>query len=86
MKLVYDKKTARLLGGQAYGQSGVEKRIDVLATALHGKMTLEDLSELDLAYAPPYNSANDPLNLAAFVGLNHITNFSPLKNSIRNAR
>ena len=79
LKLVYDKKTARLLGGQAYGQSGVEKRIDVLATALHGKMTLEDLSELDLAYAPPYNSANDPLNLAAFVGLNHITNFSPLK-------
>jgi NADPH-dependent 2,4-dienoyl-CoA reductase/sulfur reductase-like enzyme/rhodanese-related sulfurtransferase len=79
LKLVYDKKTARLLGGQAYGEVGVEKRIDVLATALHGKMTLEDLSELDLAYAPPYNSANDPLNLAAFVGLNHITNFSPLK-------
>ena len=79
LKLVYDKKTMRLLGGQAYGQTGVEKRIDVLATALHGKMTLEDLSELDLAYAPPYNSANDPLNLAAFVGLNHVTNFSPLK-------
>ena len=79
LKLVYDRKTMRLLGGQAYGQSGVEKRIDVLATALHGKMTLEDLSELDLAYAPPYNSANDPLNLAAFVGLNHVTNFSPLR-------
>ncbi|MGA7161643.1 MAG: FAD-dependent oxidoreductase [Bacteroidota bacterium] len=79
LKLVYDKKTARLLGGQAYGELGVEKRIDVLATALHGNMTLEDLSELDLAYAPPYNSANDPVNLAAFVGLNHIMNFSPLK-------
>jgi len=79
LKLVYDRKTMRLLGGQAYGQSGVEKRIDVLATALQGKMTLEDLSELDLAYAPPYNSANDPLNLAAFVGLNHVTNFSPLR-------
>jgi len=79
LKLVYDKKTARLLGGQAYGEAGVEKRIDILATALHGKMTLEDLSELDLAYAPPYNSANDPLNLAAFVGLNNITNFSPLR-------
>jgi len=52
LKLVYDKKTARLLGGQAYGEAGVEKRIDILATALHGKMTLEDLSELDLAYAP----------------------------------
>jgi rhodanese-related sulfurtransferase len=79
LKLVYDKKTAKLLGGQAYGQAGVEKRIDVLAVALHGKMTLEDLSELDLAYAPPYNSPNDPVNLAAFVGLNNITGFSPLK-------
>jgi NADPH-dependent 2,4-dienoyl-CoA reductase/sulfur reductase-like enzyme/rhodanese-related sulfurtransferase len=79
LKIVYDKKTSRLLGGQAYGQSGVEKRIDVLATALHGRMTLEDLSELDLAYAPPYNSANDPINIAAFIGLNHITGFSPLK-------
>ena len=72
-----DKRMAR---------SGVEKRIDVLATALHGKMTLEDLSELDLAYAPPYNSANDPLNLAAFVGLNHRYEFQSAKNSIRNAR
>ncbi|HTY60478.1 MAG TPA: FAD-dependent oxidoreductase, partial [Bacteroidota bacterium] len=79
LKLVYDAATARLLGGQAYGEEGVEKRIDVLATALHGKMTLEDLSELDLAYAPPYNSANDPVNLASFVGLNHIAKFSPLK-------
>ena len=79
LKIVYDKKTTRLLGGQAYGQIGVEKRIDVLATALQGKMTLEDLSELDLAYAPPYNSANDPVNLAAFIGLNHITEFSSLK-------
>jgi NADPH-dependent 2,4-dienoyl-CoA reductase/sulfur reductase-like enzyme/rhodanese-related sulfurtransferase len=79
LKLVYDKKTTRLLGGQAYGQAGVEKRIDILATALHGNMTLEDLSELDLAYAPPYNSANDPVNIAAFIGLNHITEFSPLK-------
>jgi NADPH-dependent 2,4-dienoyl-CoA reductase/sulfur reductase-like enzyme/rhodanese-related sulfurtransferase len=79
LKLVYDASTGRLLGGQAYGEAGVEKRIDVLATALHGKMTLEDLSELDLAYAPPYNSANDPVNLAAFVGLNHIGKFSQLK-------
>ncbi len=79
LKLIYDVKTAKLLGGQAYGEAGVEKRIDVLATALHGKMTLEDLAELDLAYAPPYNGANDPVNLASFVGLNHISNFSPLK-------
>jgi NADPH-dependent 2,4-dienoyl-CoA reductase/sulfur reductase-like enzyme/rhodanese-related sulfurtransferase len=79
LKLVYDMKKVRLLGGQAYGEAGVEKRIDVLATALQGRMTLEDLAELDLAYAPPYNGANDPVNLAAFVGLNHILHFSPLK-------
>jgi NADPH-dependent 2,4-dienoyl-CoA reductase/sulfur reductase-like enzyme/rhodanese-related sulfurtransferase len=79
LKIVYDKKSGRLLGGQAYGEAGVEKRIDVLATALHGKMTLEDLSELDLAYAPPYNSANDPVNMASFIGLNHISGYSPLR-------
>jgi NADPH-dependent 2,4-dienoyl-CoA reductase/sulfur reductase-like enzyme/rhodanese-related sulfurtransferase len=78
LKLVYDRKTARLLGGQAFGHGGVEKRIDVLATALHGGMTLHDLAELDLAYAPPYSSANDPVNLAAFVGLNDLSGFSPL--------
>jgi NADPH-dependent 2,4-dienoyl-CoA reductase/sulfur reductase-like enzyme/rhodanese-related sulfurtransferase len=79
LKLVYDMTSGRLLGGQAYGESGVEKRIDVLATALQGRMTLEDLSELDLAYAPPYNSANDPVNMASFVGLNHISGYSRLK-------
>ena len=79
LKIVYDVATHRLLGAQAYGEADVEKRIDVLATALHGRFTLEDLAELDLAYAPPYNSANDPVNMAAFVGLNHATGYSPLK-------
>ena len=79
LKIVYDKKSSRLLGGEAYGKNGAEKRIDVLATALHGKMTLNDLAELDLAYAPPYNNANDPVNLAAFVGLNNISGYSPSK-------
>lgn len=78
LKLVYDRKTARLLGGQAFGHAGVEKRIDVLATALQGRMSLHDLAEVDLAYAPPYSSANDPVNLAAFVGVNDVTGFSPL--------
>jgi NADPH-dependent 2,4-dienoyl-CoA reductase/sulfur reductase-like enzyme/rhodanese-related sulfurtransferase len=78
LKIVYDRSNARLLGGQAVGVEGVEKRIDVLATALAGHMTLHDLSELDLAYAPPYSSANDPVNLAAFVGLNDISKASPL--------
>jgi NADPH-dependent 2,4-dienoyl-CoA reductase/sulfur reductase-like enzyme/rhodanese-related sulfurtransferase len=78
LKLVYDRKTARLLGAQAFGHAGVEKRIDVLATALHGEATLHDLAELDLAYAPPYSSANDPVNLAAFIGQNDLSGFSPL--------
>ncbi len=77
LKLVYERKTGRLLGAQAFGRAGVDKRIDVAATALHGRMTLADLAELDLAYAPPYSSANDPLNLAAFVGENDRTGFSP---------
>jgi rhodanese-related sulfurtransferase len=60
------------------GHAGVDKRIDVLATALAGGMTLHDLAELDLAYAPPYSSANDPINLAAFIGQNDVSGFSPL--------
>jgi NADPH-dependent 2,4-dienoyl-CoA reductase/sulfur reductase-like enzyme len=78
LKLVYERKTARILGAQAFGHAGVDKRIDVLATALHGKMTVHDLAELDLAYAPPYSSANDPINLVAFVAENDLSGFSPL--------
>jgi NADPH-dependent 2,4-dienoyl-CoA reductase/sulfur reductase-like enzyme len=55
LKLVYDRRDARLLGAQAFGHEGVEKRIDVLSTALHGRMTLHDVAELDLAYAAPYS-------------------------------
>ncbi len=77
VKIVYDRETAQLLGAQAFGEEGVEKRIDVLATALAGKMTLQDIAELDLAYAPPFSSANDPVNIAAFVGLNDLSGFSP---------
>jgi NADPH-dependent 2,4-dienoyl-CoA reductase/sulfur reductase-like enzyme/rhodanese-related sulfurtransferase len=78
LKLVYDRATGRLLGGQAFGEAGVEKRIDVLATALAGELTLDDLAELDLAYAPPYSSANDPVNLAAFIGQNDRSGYSPV--------
>ena len=79
LKLVYDRKGGRLLGAQAFGGEGVEKRIDVLATALHGKMTLDDLAELDLAYAPPFSSANDPVNLAAFIGQNDLSGYAPIE-------
>jgi NADPH-dependent 2,4-dienoyl-CoA reductase/sulfur reductase-like enzyme/rhodanese-related sulfurtransferase len=78
LKLVYERPSGRLLGAQAFGPEGVAKRIDVLATALHGRMTLDDLAELDLAYAPPYSSANDPINLAAFIGQNDLTGYAPL--------
>jgi NADPH-dependent 2,4-dienoyl-CoA reductase/sulfur reductase-like enzyme/rhodanese-related sulfurtransferase len=78
LKLVYDRASGRLLGGQALGEEGVEKRIDALAAALHGKMTLEDLAEIDFAYSPPFSSANDPLNIAAFAGLNDLSGYAPL--------
>jgi NADPH-dependent 2,4-dienoyl-CoA reductase/sulfur reductase-like enzyme/rhodanese-related sulfurtransferase len=78
LKLIYDRKTAAMLGAQAFGREGVEKRIDVIATALAGKLGLHDLAELDLAYAPPYSSANDPVNLAAFVGENDLSGASPI--------
>lgn len=77
LKLVYDRTTARLLGGQAFGHAGVDKRIDVLAMALLGRMTLHDLAQVDLSYAPPYSSANDPVNVAAFVGENDVEGYSP---------
>jgi rhodanese-related sulfurtransferase len=83
LKLTYERATGRLLGAQAFGHAGVEKRIDVLATALHGKMTVHDLAELDLAYAPPYSSANDPVNLAAFVAGNDLSGFAPLVTAAR---
>jgi NADPH-dependent 2,4-dienoyl-CoA reductase/sulfur reductase-like enzyme/rhodanese-related sulfurtransferase len=79
LKLVYDRKDGRLLGAQAFGGEGTEKRIDVLATALQGRMALGDLAELDLAYAPPFSSANDPVNLAAFVGQNDLSGYAPLE-------
>ncbi len=53
LKLVYDRSTSRVLGAQAFGDEGVEKRIDVVAVALQGRMSLQDLAEVDLAYAPP---------------------------------
>ncbi|TVR91836.1 MAG: CoA-disulfide reductase [Spirochaetaceae bacterium] len=77
LKLVYDKANHRLLGAQAFGAEGVEKRIDVAATALAGELTLDDIAELDLTYAPPYSSANDPLNMAAFAALNDLSGYSP---------
>ena len=67
MKVVFEKETYRLLGAQIVGYDGVDKRIDVLATAIHAGMKATDLKDLDLSYAPPYSSAKDPVNMAGFM-------------------
>jgi NADPH-dependent 2,4-dienoyl-CoA reductase/sulfur reductase-like enzyme/rhodanese-related sulfurtransferase len=70
LKVLFDPEGGRLLGAQAVGVDGVDKRIDVLAVALRAGLTIEDLEHLELAYAPPYGSAKDPVNMAGFVGAN----------------
>ncbi len=77
LMIVFDKADGRILGAQAAGRVGVDKRLDVMATAIAGKMTLDQLEELDLAYAPPFNSPNGPVNMAAFTAQNHRSGFSP---------
>lgn len=67
MKVVFEKETYRLLGAQIVGYEGVDKRIDVLATAIRAGMKATELKDLDLAYAPPYSSAKDPVNMAGFM-------------------
>lgn len=78
LKLVYEKGSLRLLGAQAFGKEGVDKRIDVAATAIAGRLTIDDIAELDLAYAPPYGAANDPINMAAFVAQNAESGYAPV--------
>lgn len=70
MKLIVEKSTGRLLGAKIIGEQGVDKRIDVLATAISAKMNVEDLEALDLAYAPQFNSAKGPVIMAGFVAAN----------------
>lgn len=67
MKVIFEKKTYKLLGAQIIGYDGVDKRIDVLATAMYAGITALQLKELDLSYAPPYSSAKDPVNMAGFM-------------------
>ncbi|QED49304.1 CoA-disulfide reductase [Cytobacillus dafuensis] len=70
LKLIFDKGTGRIFGAQAVGMDGVDKRIDVIATAIKGGLTVEDLTHLELSYAPPYSSAKDPVNMAGYVATN----------------
>ena len=67
MKVLFEKETYRILGAQIIGFRGVDKRIDVLATAIRAGMKAYRLIELDLAYAPPYSSAKDPVNMAGYI-------------------
>lgn len=71
-KLVYNPETLEILGAQAIGQDGTEKRIDVIATAIKSKAKVTDLSDLELAYAPPFSSAKDPVNILGYIAENVI--------------
>ena len=70
LKLLFDPQTGKILGAQAVGTEGVDKRIDVIAVALRAGFTVHDLQDLELTYAPPYGSAKDPVNYAGFVASN----------------
>lgn len=71
-KLLIEEGRGRILGAQVIGGEGVDKRTDVLATAIYAGMTIQDLESIDLAYAPPFGSAQDPVNMASFVGSNEL--------------
>lgn len=70
LKLIFEKETGKIFGAQAVGVDGVDKRIDVIATAIKGGLTIYDLPDLELAYAPPFSSAKDPVNIAGYAAVN----------------
>ena len=78
LKLVYQAGTGRILGAQAVGGAGIDKRLDVIASFLHFGGTVRDLAQVDLAYAPPFGSAKDPLHMAAFAAMNDLDGLAPI--------
>ena len=70
LKLLWRKADGRILGASAVGADGIDKRMDIIATAITGKLTIDDLCHLELSYAPPFGSAKDPVNIAAFAACN----------------
>ena len=78
LKLIYAADDGRVLGAQAIGKDGIDKRIDVIATALAFKATVRDLAGLDLAYAPPFGAAKDPIHQAAFAACNQLDGLGDL--------
>ncbi len=77
MKVLFDPTTGKILGAQANGEDGVDKRIDVIATAMHGGLFIDDLMDLELAYAPQFGSAKDAINIAGYVGNNVFNGTTP---------
>lgn len=73
LKLIFDPTTGEILGAQGVGIEGVDKRIDVIATAMRGGITAPELADLELAYAPPYGSAKDPVNMLGYIAENIIS-------------
>lgn len=76
LKLLFHPTSGKIYGAQAIGEDGVDKRIDIIATAIKGGMTVEDLPELEFTYAPPFGSAKDPVNMAGYAALNIIEGIS----------
>ncbi|MEH6849844.1 CoA-disulfide reductase [Bacillus pseudomycoides] len=72
LKLIFNKESGEIYGAQAVGRTGVDKRIDVIATAMKGKLKVMDLPDLELSYAPPYSSAKDPVNMVGYAASNII--------------
>jgi rhodanese-related sulfurtransferase len=70
LKMLFDRETGAILGAQAVGREGIDKRIDVIATAISGGITADELADLELAYAPPYSSAKDPVNMLGYMAEN----------------
>ena len=75
--VVYDRETGVVLGGQTAGYAGADRRLDVLAAAAAAKLTVSDLADMDFAYAPPLGTANDAMNMAAYVAENRMSGYSP---------
>ncbi len=76
LKLIFNPTTGTIYGAQGIGAKGVDKRIDVLATAIKGEQTIFDLPELEFTYAPPFGSAKDPVNMLGYIALNIAEDFS----------
>jgi NADPH-dependent 2,4-dienoyl-CoA reductase/sulfur reductase-like enzyme/rhodanese-related sulfurtransferase len=75
--VVYDRKTGVVIGGQTAGYKGADKRLDIIATATAAKLTVSEIADIDFAYSPPIGTANDAINMAAYVAENRMSGFSP---------